>query len=187
MFLKSLKNLKNLEVDFWPEEPGLISDLNLLELKRDKIEGLVLDLDNTIIEPGYGKLESKVKSWLEEALKLNFKLVILTNNKNQGYLRQIKENLRVNKLKLEIIEKAKKPDSNKAIQAIRSLGLNLPSDKSKICIIGDQFRTDILLANILEVKSAFVKPLKKERVLIKFLRSLDRFLFYKDKTRRSSK
>ena len=175
----SLGFFRRLEVDFWPRQTGLVFELDLLELKKTGISTLILDLDNTLIEPGLGKLDPRVRNWLKKALELKLKLLVLTNNRNSGYLKTVREEFTRTSLKLEIIDKAAKPSTKKALKAIEKLKLKLPQDRAGICIVGDQFRTDILLAKLLKVKSAFVKPLKKEGRLFQTLRKLDRFFFLK--------
>jgi len=82
---------------------GDVTKVSINELKKLNIEGLILDLDNTIMAPESARLELPVKYWLD-AMKLNFTIVILSNNKKAFYLEAVRQ-----VLDLPVIGFAKKP------------------------------------------------------------------------------
>ena len=82
-----------------------VTEINLAVLKKLGVEGLILDLDNTIMAPKSARLDPHVKPWMD-LMKKNFKIVILTNNKKAFYLEAVRQ-----VLDLPVIGFAKKPCS----------------------------------------------------------------------------
>ncbi|MBI2996731.1 MAG: YqeG family HAD IIIA-type phosphatase [Candidatus Melainabacteria bacterium] len=126
-----------------------VTKVSINELKKLNIEGLILDLDNTIMAPKSAKLDLPVKYWLD-VMKKNFKIVVLTNNKKAFYLEAVRQ-----MLELPVIGFAKKPWSNGVKEALDIL--NLPNDK--IAIIGDRPLTDIWLGQKYGFKTVLVRAL----------------------------
>ncbi len=135
-------------------KPTLIYDadvtrVRLEDLKNLGVEGLILDLDNTIMAPKSAKLDLPVKYWLE-VMKKHFKIVILTNNKKVFYLEAVKQ-----VLELPVIGFAKKPLAFGIHEALDIL--KLPNDK--IAVIGDRPLTDIWLGQRFGFKTVLVRSL----------------------------
>lgn len=126
---------------------GDVTKVSINELKKLNIEGLILDLDNTIMAPKSARLELPVKYWLD-AMKLNFKIVVLSNNKKAFYLEAVRQ-----VLDLPVIGFAKKPWLvDEALDILK-----LPSDK--IAVIGDRPLTDIWLGQRFGFKTILVRSL----------------------------
>lgn len=135
-------------------KPTLIYDddvtrIRLEDLKKLNIEGLILDLDNTIMAPKSARLDLPVKYWLD-VMKKNFKIVVLTNNKKAFYLEAVRH-----VLELPVIGFAKKPWSVGIHEALEIL--NMPHEK--IAIVGDRPLTDIWLGQRYGFKTVLVKAL----------------------------
>lgn len=128
---------------------GDVTSIRLDDLKRLNVDGLILDLDNTIMAPKSARLELPVQYWLE-VMKKNFKIVILTNNKKAFYLEAVRY-----VLDLPVIGFAKKPFSVGIKDAMQIL--DLPNDK--IAIIGDRPLTDIWLGERYGFKTVLVRAL----------------------------
>ena len=134
-------------------KPDLIYDadvtrVRLEDLKKLSVEGLILDLDNTIMAPKSARLDLPVQYWLD-VMKRNFKIIVLTNNKKAFYLEAVRQ-----VLELPVIGFAKKPwILEKEVHEI----LNLPNDK--IAIIGDRPLTDIWLGHRFGFKTVLVRAL----------------------------
>ena len=128
---------------------GDITRVRLAELKKLNIEGLILDLDNTIMAPKSARLDLPVQYWLE-VMKKNFKIVILTNNTKAFYLEAVRQ-----VLDLPVIGFAKKPWSGGVTEAIDILKL----ESDKIAIIGDRPLTDIWLGQRYGFKTVLVRAL----------------------------
>ncbi len=160
----------NLKPDYFIK--GNISLLDPELLVKDGIQGLILDLDNTIMRPKSGFFCQIAELWLSKAKAKNLKLIIVTNNKNEKYLNSLSQVL--NQFELPIIIKARKPDPAKLLQALKQL--DLPA--GQVCIIGDRLLTDVLGGKNIGAKTAFVQPLlgQEENLLFRFLRKLE-YLF----------
>ena len=128
---------------------GDITNVRLGELKKLNIEGLILDLDNTIMAPKSARLELPVQYWLE-VMKRNFKIVVLTNNKEAFYLEAVRH-----VLELPVIGFAKKPWASGINETLKIL--NLSNDK--IAVIGDRPLTDIWLGQRYGFKTILVRAL----------------------------
>ena len=126
-----------------------VTKVRLEELKKLNVEGLILDLDNTIMAPKSARLDLPVQYWLE-VMKRNFKIVVLTNNKEAFYLEAVRH-----VLDLPVIGFAKKPWS---VGIKEALGvLNISNDK--IAVIGDRPLTDIWLGQRYGFKTVLVRAL----------------------------
>ena len=128
---------------------GDVTRVRIEELKGLNVEGLILDLDNTIMAPKSARLDLPVQYWLE-VMKRNFKIVVLTNNKKAFYLEAVRS-----VLELPVIGFAKKPWSYGINEALKIL--NMPHDK--ITIIGDRPLTDIWLGQRYGLKTVLVRAL----------------------------
>ena len=128
---------------------GDVTRIRLNDLKELGIEGLILDLDNTIMAPKSARLDLPVKYWLD-VMKMNFKIVVLTNNKQAFYLEAVRY-----VLELPVIGFAKKPWSVGIHEALDIL--NLSNDK--IAVIGDRPLTDIWLGQRFGFKTVLIHAL----------------------------
>ena len=128
-----------------------VTKVRIEELKKLNINGLILDLDNTIMAPKSARLDLPVKYWLE-VMKRNFKIVVLTNNKKAFYLEAVRQ-----VLELPVIGFAKKPWSCGVNEALEIL--NMPNDK--IAVIGDRPLTDIWLGQRYKFKTILVRSLTR--------------------------
>ena len=126
-----------------------VTRVRIEDLKKLNVNGLILDLDNTIMAPKSAKLDLHVKYWLE-VMKKNFKIVVLTNNKKAFYLEAVRQ-----VLELPVIGFAKKPWSVGIKEALDIL--NIPN--KNIAIIGDRPLTDIWLGQRYGFKTILVKAL----------------------------
>jgi len=156
-----------LQPDYLPD--GTVDKLDLRQMKADGVNGLILDLDNTIMKPRSGQLSAEVSKWLQKAVELDFRLIIVTNNTNQTYLQSLTPLLQA--LKLPIICCAGKPRRGKLEEALSYLKL----PPSEVCVVGDRVLTDVLGGARLSMKTAFVRPLlgEEENVIFKLLRKLE--------------
>lgn len=146
------------------------TDLDLNKFKEDGIKGLILDLDNTIMRPKSGYFCDEIQAWLAKAKELGLKIIIVTNNKNEIYLRSIEPLLK--QYELPMIIKAEKPRRKNLKIAIEFLGF----EPHEVCVVGDRVLTDVLGGIRLGTKTAFVAPLlgKAERKLFRALRRIEK-------------
>ena len=112
---------------------GDITDIDLDELERAGIKGLILDLDSTLIAPKSAFISDQAQAWLDRARK-KFHVAVASNNKNEVYLDKVRELLNI-----RIIGKAKKPSR----KAFRRLLEEFELSPQQIAVVGDRPLTDI--------------------------------------------
>ena len=100
-----------------------ILDITSEELIENGIKGVILDLDNTIIDKK-GIEVPDFEKWKDKILKNGIKIVIVTNKYN-----------------LEYILFARKPNIKALVKAKEMMEIK---DSENIAVIGDQVFTDVL-------------------------------------------
>lgn len=111
-----------------------VKDIKIELLKENNIKGLLLDVDNTLIDFDLKILEG-AKEWCDGLRKEGIKLCILSNtNKIEKVKIVAKE------LELPYINFAKKPFKKGFKRAIDMLRL----DVKNVAAVGDQIMTDVL-------------------------------------------
>lgn len=134
-------------------------------LKSRGLEGVLLDIDNTLVPYSVKVPDEKVLRWLGDLKEAGIKAAVLSNATAERI------SVFTEKTDLPVIEKAGKPLKRGFRQAEQLLGL----PKEKLCIIGDQFFTDILGGNRSKVYSIWVTPINNEEsAFIRFKRCLER-------------
>ena len=112
-----------------------ISEITPEQLIRNGIEGIILDLDNTIIDKK-GIEVPNFDIWKDKILESGIKIVVVTNN----FLKKRIEKI-TNKYNLEYILFARKPNIKALVKAKEIMGI----EKSEnVAVIGDQVFTDVL-------------------------------------------
>ena len=112
-----------------------ISEITPEQLIGNGIEGIILDLDNTIIDKK-GIEVPNFDIWKDKILESGIKIVVVTNN----FLKKRIEKI-TNKYNLEYILFARKPNIRALVKAKEIMGI----EKSEnVAVIGDQVFTDVL-------------------------------------------
>ena len=112
-----------------------ISEITPEQLIGNGIEGIILDLDNTIIDKK-GIEVPNFDIWKDKILESGIKIVVVTNN----FLKKRIEKI-TNKYNLEYILFARKPNTKSLVKAKEIMGI----EKSEnVAVIGDQVFTDVL-------------------------------------------
>lgn len=120
---------------FFSRQAAVLADINFDSLTASGIRGIILDLDNTIVSEDDRYLSPEAVSWVSQAKKLGFKLVILSNGKRRyrvEYWSQF--------LELIAINPAKKPFPASFRKAMKVMQLR----SHAVVVIGDSRHTDIL-------------------------------------------
>ena len=112
-----------------------ILDITSGELIENGIKGVILDLDNTIIDKK-GIEVPDFEKWKDKILKNGIKIVIVTNN----FLKKRIEKV-TNKYNLEYILFARKPNIKALVKAKEMMEIK---NSENIAVIGDQVFTDVL-------------------------------------------
>lgn len=115
-----------------------VKEITIELLKENNIKGLLLDVDNTLIDFNHKVLEG-VEEWSDNLKKQGIKLCILSNtNKIEKVKRVARE------LDLQYINFAKKPFKSGFKRAVDLLEL----EPENIAMVGDQIMTDVLRTEI---------------------------------------
>lgn len=133
-----------------------VKDIDIDLLKRNNIKGLILDVDNTLIDFDK-KMPEGTKEWIDKVKEQGIKCCILSNSNKFKKVSNVAE-----KLDIPFIYFAKKPlkfGFNKAKKM-----LNLKS--TEIAVVGDQIMTDVIGANRTKMFSILVKPIEEKDYLI---------------------
>ncbi len=148
-----------------------IYDIDIEELKSVGIKGLFFDLDSTLMKSKSGKFAFKTIQYLND-LKTNFKLAIITNNKNQNYIQKA-----ASQTDIPIYSEAKKPDTKILLKACGDLNIN----PTQVAMVGDRPLSDILGGKNAKMTTILVDSISKdeENVIVRFARFLERLTIEK--------
>ena len=143
-----------------------IYDIDIKELKRLGVKGLFFDLDSTLMKSKSAKFSFKTLQFLND-LKTNFKLAIITNNKNKEYIEKAKS-----QIDIPIYFEAKKPGTKILKKACFDLGL----EPKNCAMIGDRPLSDILGGIKAGMVTVLVDSISKdeENFIVRFVRFLER-------------
>lgn len=124
-------------------------------LNQNDIKGLILDIDNTLIDFDKNILNG-AKEWCEEKKKSGIKMCILSNTNKVYKVKKVAD-----ELDLPYLYFAKKPLKKGFNKAKELLGL----EAKNIASIGDQIFTDVIGANRSGMFSILTKPIDKRDIL----------------------
>lgn len=142
-----------------------VSAIDLVALRRQGIDTLLLDMDNTVVPWHTFDLEERTTAWVESAKSMGYRICILSNN----------HRWRIEKLAgmlgVKGIWNACKPFLGGYLRALHAVD----SSRDASVLVGDQLFTDILGANILGIRTILVSPLSvRELGWTRFMRRLER-------------
>ena len=136
-------------------------------LQENNIKGLILDVDNTLIDY-YKNMPEGVEQWCKDLQKRNIKFCIASNSNKREKIKGVSE-----KLGIPYVFFAKKPlkmELNRAKNIMR-----LKSEE--VAVVGDQIFTDVLGANRCKMFSILVEPIKEKDILITIIkRPIENFI-----------
>lgn len=153
-----------------------VTDIHIGLLKELNIKGIIVDLDNTLIDYEENLL-SGAEKWCKDLKGLGISFCIVTNSGGKEKVTKV-----ANALDIPYIMYAKKPFTGGYLKAKTLMGL----PNRSIAVVGDQLLTDILGANNLNMYSILVEPIDpKEMILTKIRRPIERGLLKKHFNKRS--
>ena len=157
-----------LEPDFNLES---IYDIDIAELKSVGIKLILFDLDSTLMKSKSGKFSFKTLQFLND-LKANFKLAIVTNNKNEEYIKKA-----LSQVDIPIYSEAKKPDTRILLTVCRDFNI----EPNKTVMVGDRPLSDILGGKKAGMATILVDSISKdeENFIVRFARYLERLAIKK--------
>ena len=163
---------------FYPKEYlNSVKDISLELLHKNNIKGLILDVDNTLINLDK-KMPAGVSDWAKNLKANGIKMCILSNSNHLNKVEAVAK-----KINVPYIFFGKKPLKSGFLRA-RDI-LKLPNEN--IAVVGDQIFTDIVGANRCNMFSILVKPIaEKDYLITKIKTPIENFIIkrYKRKKER---
>jgi len=135
-------------------QPDLVLGNSVLSLtseiiQKHQIQGLVLDVDETLVSIRDSQASPELTAWVEE-IKTVASLWLVSNNVSQYRIGRIGDSLNI-----PYITAAGKPSRRKLKKAVDAM--NLPVEK--VAMVGDRLFTDVLAGNRLGMFTILVEPI----------------------------
>ena len=124
-----------------------ITEITLNIIKNMKVDGIILDIDGTLTLQNSLHVDKSIFNWIGKILNNNINIILLSNNISKERVKSFAK-----KINLPYLYLAMKPIPIKLYKALKIINCK----KQKAIIIGDQLFTDILLANIIGMRSILV-------------------------------
>lgn len=148
-----------------------VKDITITVLKENNIKGIILDIDNTLIDFNKNILPGS-KEWVKEMKKNDIKLCIVSNTNKVEKVKKVAETLEIK----DYFYFAKKPLKRGLYKAQKMMRLQ----SENIAVVGDQLFTDVLGANRAHMFSILVKPLDDKDIWItRIKRPIEQFFIKK--------
>lgn len=131
-----------------------VTDITLDLLEKNQIKGILLDVDNTLIDFDRNFVEG-AKEWVDKIKQNGIKCMILSNSNKVDKVKTV-----AMELNLPYIYFATKPLKRGFKKAKEQLGLK----NENMAVVGDQIFTDVIGANRNKMFSILVNPLAKKDI-----------------------
>ncbi len=143
-----------------------IWDIDLEPMRMAGLHGLILDLDNTLVDWNRNEIRPEVRRWLQAARSAGMELSLVSNAIRGKRVKVIGA-----ELDLLVVTWALKPFPG----GFRRAMALMRTDPATTCAIGDQVFTDILGANLLGIKTVLLPPLtERESPHTRLIRLIER-------------
>lgn len=133
-----------------------IKEITIELLQKHKIKGLILDIDNTLIDYDKKLLEG-AEEWCENLKQNGIKMCIVSNTNK---VKKVEKVAKI--LELEYIYFAHKPNKKGFLKAQKILNLKA----EEIATVGDQIFTDVYGGNRVGLFTILTKPIDERDILI---------------------
>ena len=144
-----------------------VRDITIEFLKKNNIQGLILDVDNTLLDY-YKNIPNGIEEWTDYIKNNGIKCCILSNTNKKEKVEFIAK-----KLNLPYVYFAKKPSKSGFFKAKYILGL----EPSNLAVVGDQIFTDVIGANRCKIFSILVDPIsEKDIFMTRIKRPIEKFV-----------
>ena len=145
-------------------EFDIITDIGVDFLKENNIKGLILDVDNTLIDLSRNKIDG-LDDWIDSIIKSGIKIAVVSNGRKKKQI-----DLLTKKHGLIYVFFALKPFKSGIRKAKKELNLCY----NEIAEIGDQIFTDVWVSNRTKMFSILTKPVEMEKSFLqKFKRKVE--------------
>ena len=133
-----------------------ITQIDIDFLKKNNIKGLILDVDNTLIDYNHNLIEG-LENWNAKIKSNNISACIVSNSNKKEKISKV-----ANILGIPYISFGTKPLKRGLKKAARILNLKA----NEIAVIGDQIFTDVIGANRCKMVSILVKPISEKDIFL---------------------
>lgn len=133
-----------------------VTDITVELLKENQIKGILLDVDNTLIDYDRNLLEG-AKEWVEKLKANQIKCMILSNSNQVDKVTKVAETLEIPYLYF-----ATKPLKRGFKKAKKQLEL----ESQNIAVVGDQIFTDVMGAKRNQMFAILVNPIAQKDIWI---------------------
>ncbi len=133
-----------------------ITQIDIDFLKKNNIKGLILDVDNTLIDYNHNLIDG-LENWYEKIKSNNISACIVSNSNKKEKISKV-----ANILGIPYISFGTKPLKRGLKKAARILNLKA----NEIAVIGDQIFTDVIGANRCKMVSILVKPISEKDIFL---------------------
>ena len=138
-----------------------ITDITIEMLKENNIKGMILDVDNTLIDLDRVPLVG-IKEWMDNMKNEGIKFCIASNSLKKDKIEKVAK-----MLEIPYVHFSAKPTKIGLKKAKQILGIE---DSKNIAEVGDQLFTDVLGTNRMKMFSILTEPLCEEKVKINNLK-----------------
>lgn len=128
---------------------GTIFDLTPQLLQKYQIEGLILDVDETLVPFKQQDISNELKQWITD-IRNSTPIWLVSNNVNYVRIGNIAKSIDT-----PYISSARKPSRRKLQQAATAMNLSV----DKVAMVGDRLFTDVLAGNRLGMFTILVEPM----------------------------
>lgn len=133
-----------------------VTEISMEILEKHRLKGLILDVDNTLIDIDKNMPEG-IPKWIENLKKQGISLCIVSNTNHKEKVETVAK-----KLGIPYIYFAKKPLKGGFKRAKEILKL----ENEQIGVVGDQIMTDVIGANRCKMFPILVKPIDEKDIWI---------------------
>lgn len=137
-----------------------VREITIEFLKENKINALILDVDNTLIDYDKNLSEETIK-WAEKLKQEGIKLYILSNSNKKEKVKTVAE-----KLKIEYEYFGKKPLKT----GFKKVQKKIQEKAENIGVVGDQIFTDVLGGNRCKMFTILVEPIAEKDIWVTLLK-----------------
>lgn len=147
-----------------------VYDIDSEILINNKIKGIILDIDNTLIKDREKEADEKTIAWVDMLKKKGFKISLVSNGRKK------RVEMFNRKLMVHAVHEAVKPMAKGFFEAVNAMGIS----PEETAVVGDQIFTDIYGGNRLNMFTILVKPLGfREMPLIKIKRIGEMYVLWR--------
>lgn len=139
--------------------------INLDGLKKRGIEGLIIDIDNTLVSWETKTADQRMLKWFELLEKKDFRVCLLSNNTKDRVVKFTQA------IRIPAVYRAAKPRKRAFLKAMAAMD----KPPSATAVIGDQIFTDIFGGRRLGLYTVLVIPINdREFITTRFVRKIER-------------